>query len=182
MKNNLKNVDNKVDKENCKQIVNPIVPVAQFEAFKVYEDRSSEMVYTEEMRAIDEKHKGKMKNKRIGQVYKEDANKLHNKVEIDEIEKFQNEDLKREVSDSFKDLSCLPKPSPMSVEKILNDSSEVTAEDLIIRGIKSGKDIFFDMEEYRADIYAYLREHEVKYYEFIGKRRFIIFLFNILHY
>lgn len=165
VKNSLKNAENNdADKENRKQIVNPIVPVAQFQAFKVYEDRiMDDADYQERMAAIDEKLKSRMRPTGIIQVYKGTAeDRFYTKAEIAQLEKLKKaEDAKRGVTHPFKALVNSPEPSPMSVEKIFEDN-HVTAEDVIIRGVKkSPKDLFFEMEEYRVDIYKYLREHEV---------------------
>lgn len=160
----MKNAENKdADKENRKQIVNPIVPVAQFEAFKVYEDRIMED-NEEQLAAIDEKLMSRMRPTGIVQVYKGTAeDRFYTKSEVAELERVKKEeDAKRGVTHPFKELVRTPEPSPMSVEKVFDENSEVTAEDVIIRGVKSPKDLFFEMEEYRADIYRYLREHEVK--------------------
>lgn len=166
IKNNLKNVENNdTDKENRNQIVNPIVPVAQFEAFKVYEDRIIEdPAHLENLAAIDEKLKSRMKPNRIIEVYKGTSeDRFYTKSEVAELERLKKEeDAKRGVSHPFKDLVRSPEPSPMSVEKVFDENRVVTAEDVIIRGVKSPKDLFFEMEEYRDDIYRYLREHEVR--------------------
>lgn len=116
------------------------------------------------MAAIDEKLMSRMRPTGIVQVYKGTAeDRFHTKSEVAELERLKKEeDAKRGVTHPFKDLVRTPEPSPMSVEKVFDENSEVTAEDVIIRGVKSPKDLFFEMEEYRADIYRYLREHEVK--------------------
>lgn len=107
-----------------------------------------------------------MKPTRIIEVYKGTSeDRFYTKSEVAELERLKKEeDAKRGVSHPFKELVKTPEPSPMSVEKIFDENSEVTAEDVIIRGVKSTKDLFFEMEEYRDDIYKYLREHEVKYF------------------
>lgn len=165
MKNNLRNAENvDTDKENRKQIDNPVVPVAQFEAFKVYEDRFMEdNVYDERLAAIDEKLKSRMRPTGIIQVYKGTAeDRFYTKKEVAELERIKKaEDAKRGVTHPFKDLVRTPESSPMSVEKIFDVDGEITAEDLIVRGVRSPKDLFFEMVEYRADIYKYLRDHEV---------------------
>lgn len=139
-------------------------PVAQFEAFKVYED---DPVQQARLAAIDEKLKSRMRPTGIIQVYKGTAeDRFYTKTEVAQLEKLKKaEDAKRGVVHPFRDLVRTPEPSPMSVEKVFDDeNNEVTAEDVIIRGVKSPKDLFFHLEEYRGDIYKYLREHEVIFY------------------
>lgn len=50
------------------------------------------------------------------------------------------------------------KISPMSIEK---SETKKTDENAVTVAIKSNRDHFFEMEDYRADIYKYLREREV---------------------
>lgn len=126
-----------VAKQNDKKVV---VPVEQFEAFKVYED--------------EEQLQWKQKPPRLPKpakndpyiVYKEQiGNRLITKKELAEMER-----------------KLKPKePSPMSVEKCENWPEKVENE--IVLASRSSKDIFFEVEEYRSTIYQYLREHEVSF-------------------
>lgn len=121
-----------VNKENDKKFA---VPVAQFEAFKVYED--------EEQQQQPHRLPKPVENDPYN-IYKEQiGNRYITKKELAEIE-------------------AKPKPkqpSPMSIEKCENVEPKVEAE--VAAPGRSSKDIFFEMEEYRASIYQYLREHEV---------------------
>ncbi|CAH0560451.1 unnamed protein product [Brassicogethes aeneus] len=133
-----------------KNLVNPVVPVAQFEAFKVYEDE-------ERMARIDKILKEKCKNSKS--FYKGTAeDRFLTKTEVAEMERIRKE--KEEEEDSKDRLEDVELDiCPMSIEKNFDDSIEL-AEDVIIKTGKR-KDIFFEMEEYRDDIFKYLREHEL---------------------
>ncbi|CAG9819761.1 unnamed protein product [Phaedon cochleariae] len=146
-------------KENRKNLVNPIVPCAQFEAFKVYEDQA----YEERMARIEEKLKSRIKHTGLIQVYKGTAeDRFYTKTEVAELErKKRAEDEAKGIFHPRKELAdVLPVPIPMSIEKFYGENIS-KAEDVLLRGNKSTKDIFFEMEEYRSDIYKYLREHEL---------------------
>lgn len=127
------NDENAVAKQVKKPV--PVVPVAQFEAFKVYEDKQEE---------------------------KENANnKLQNKnkvIEHDEVDK-NILDISKEVTDVPKNALAdivIPSPMPMSIDKSVTKS-------LSNRQSKSRqeREIFFEMPEYRENIHKYLREAEV---------------------
>lgn len=158
------NVDgNKMDKnedclkENRKNLVNPIVPVAQFQAFKVYEDKS----YDERMVHIEEKLRQKLKpSNSIIQVYKgtSEDKRFYTKTEVAEMER------KKIEEDAAKGIFHTKSPVidgllTMSIKKSIDDSSNLVES--VLKPSKSNKDIFFEMEEYRDDIYRYLLEHEV---------------------
>nr|CAI5852421.1 unnamed protein product [Callosobruchus analis] len=153
--NTIKNADeNDCSKENRKNLVNPIVPVAQFEAFKVYEDDG----YDERMARIEEKLKKRIKKSGLVQVYKGTAeDRFYTKTEVAALER-----KKREEEAAAKAL-LTPVSSPMSIEKT-NDENVSDSDDSLFWGRQSSiKDIFFEVEEYREIIYTYLREHELKH-------------------
>ncbi|CAH1963548.1 unnamed protein product [Acanthoscelides obtectus] len=147
-----------VKKENQKNLDNPIVPVAQFEAFKVYEDDS----FDERMARIDEKLKQMAKKNGIIDAYKGTAeDRFLSKTEAAAIIK-----KKREEQDAArKNLELLRSQgsSPMSVGKPNDENMAEMDDDSLFWGRKTVKDVFFDMEEYREMIYKYLREHELKH-------------------
>lgn len=72
--NNITKITDEVDcgKENRKNIVNPIVPVAQFEAFKVYEDANYDESVPNNERPAQAEHKPKYINKIIPQINQND--------------------------------------------------------------------------------------------------------------
>ncbi|VEN40363.1 unnamed protein product [Callosobruchus maculatus] len=148
--------EDECSKENRKNLVNPIVPVAQFEAFKVYEDDG----YDERMARIEEKLKKKVKKSGLVQVYKGTAeDRFYTKTEVAELERKKREE---EAAAKKSELLLTPISSPMSIEKT-NDENVVETDDSVLWGRKSIKDMFFEVEEYREVIYKYLREHELKH-------------------
>lgn len=139
---NKENWGNSQKENNRKNIVNPIIPVAQFEAFKVYEDAA----YEEKLARIEEK----LKARSTSNVYKGTAeDRFYTKTEVAEMERKGIIPPKQE----YKSMPS-PVPCPMSVEH--NYENEYPKE---LRG--SEKEDFFAMEEYSSDIYKYLREHEL---------------------
>lgn len=125
-----------VNKENDKKLV---VPVAQFEAFKVYEDE-------EQQQQKPPPRLPKPVENDPYNIYKEQiGNRFITKKELAEIEGKPK-----------------PKqPSPMSIEKCENVEPKIEAG--VLTPSRGSKDIFFEMEEFRASIYQYLREHEVRW-------------------
>lgn len=138
--------------------------MAQFEAFKVYEDAA----YEEKFAKIEEK----LKAKSTSFVYKGELTYLICWIIwliIDHVGTAEDRFVtKREVAELERQ-GIIPKheprreepspvPSPMSVEK---DFENAYNEDVLRRVVK-GQDDFFAMEEYSMDIYKYLRQHEVR--------------------
>lgn len=139
--------ENAQNKENLKKSA-PAIPVAQFEAFNVYEDDS----------ACIQVRQRKLKENDISNIYKcTDQDRFITKKELVEMAK-NNQDvqiprLKGLVLDDKDE-------SPMSIEKSF-EIENIIKTDVIVKS-KSNKDIFFEMEEYRGIIYRYLREREVR--------------------
>ncbi|KAL1509076.1 hypothetical protein ABEB36_003874 [Hypothenemus hampei] len=128
-------------KENTrKNIVNPIIPVAQFEAFKVYEDE-------EKLAKIEER----LKAKSTSNIYTGTEERYVTKREVAEMER-QGLIPKHVIQDS-------PISSPMSVEKEFDDQESSFKENL--QPVEKEVDDEFSMEEYSVEIYKYLREHEM---------------------
>lgn len=141
--NNKENAKNKQAlKENDKKLV---VPVAQFKAFKVYEDEEKQQQLQQPSVHQPPKLPKNVENDPYS-IYKDQiGNRFITKTELAEIEGKPK-----------------PKePSPMSIEKCENVEPKLQTE--IITAGRSSRDIFFEMEEYRASIYQYLREHEVSF-------------------
>lgn len=132
--------------ENKKNLVAPVVPVAQFEAFKVYED-------DEYMARIDQKLRLLSKSN----VYKGTAeDRFITKTELAEREKKRIIEKNQEIENEAPvQPPTQDQPVPMSITKA-NDENQI-----ILKNVSRTKDLFFEVDEYRDDIYAYLREHEV---------------------
>lgn len=113
----------------------PVVPVAQFEAFKVYEDKP-------EVKKLDAK---------------KSAKDVAEKQDV-----FEKEESKESVLSpmSLSGGSEIIEASPMSVDKSLTICTNLNKS---LR-VKPEREIFYDMPEYRIDIHKYLREAEVRSY------------------
>lgn len=131
--------ENVHNKQNLKNLVAPVVPVAQFEAFKVYEDEEQENTRLR-----------KPKND-LSDIYKatNEDRFLTKKEALEMVKNKERELLKFKVTEE----------SPMSIEKSFK--TEVNDENKVVT-CKSTKDLFFEMAEYRSNIYYYLREREVR--------------------
>ncbi|KAG5895620.1 hypothetical protein JTB14_017729 [Gonioctena quinquepunctata] len=147
-------------KENRKNLVNPIIPVAQFEAFKVYEDQG----YEDRLALIEEKLKSKTRHTGLSQVYKAADDTIFSKIELAELERKKRleEEAAKNVFQQKNESGDISMSSPMKIDQSFDENMQ-QSEYVLLRGNKSTKDIFFEMEEYRVDIYKYLREHEVRH-------------------
>ncbi|XP_066245550.1 G2/mitotic-specific cyclin-A [Euwallacea similis] len=128
-----------VEPDTLKNIVNPIIPVAQFEAFKVYEDST----YEDKCARIDER----LKAKSTCNIYKGTEEKFVTKTEVAEMER----------------LGLIPKPSPlspMSIEKSFEIDCKENISQLAKNDDENGD--FFAVTEYFTEIYQYLRAHEMR--------------------
>ncbi|XP_044256129.1 G2/mitotic-specific cyclin-A [Tribolium madens] len=141
-------VENGQNNENKKNVV---VPVAQFEAFTVYED--------DEYRArIDERLKLISKSN----VYKGTAeDRFITKTELAEIERKKNLEKMKEILEIPAPLVGRESDIPMSVEK--SDVENVELKEKAVTKSTNARDVFFEMEEYRDSIFAYLKEHELRH-------------------
>lgn len=147
-----------------------VVPVAQFEAFKVYEDdEQPRQQYEQQTRPplqMPSKLPKSVENNPY-KIYKEQIgeNRYVTKVELAEIA--------RKVAMDKVRAAC----SPMSIEQQCEENvkpGEIVAS-------RNSKDIFFEMEEYRASIYQYLREHEVSFFvRLVFMTVFIFYFFAIM--
>uniref|UniRef100_A0A6P7GC24 G2/mitotic-specific cyclin-A-like n=1 Tax=Diabrotica virgifera virgifera TaxID=50390 RepID=A0A6P7GC24_DIAVI len=136
------NKENYCQKGN-KNIVNPVIPCNQFKDFKVFEDEQ----YPEE----------KLKNlaaKNPPKVQVHEDIKEETKDEVKAPEKIVEKENIKQDSES---LSL--KTSDAHLFMTIDDNYKKDHE---IPSTKRMKDIFFEMEEYRSDIYHYLREHELR--------------------
>lgn len=125
----------------------PAVPVAQFEAFKVYEDKPEDQKLAEQKK-VDKVFHFNARKKNV----EEDNNKLVEKAAL--AETTANLALSP-MSDDGDNIGC-----PMSIEKSLivckNPNRSIT--------VRPEREIFYEMPEYREDIYKYLREAEVHFF------------------
>lgn len=156
---NKKSNENEVFKKANKAPA-PIVPVAQFEAFKVYED-SDDKINKE---LLERQRKRKDKDN-FSNVYKgTNEDRFVTKKEVKS--KLQQDPKLCELLNINQDIPPADSPlteidkftaAPMSIEKSLCDNVIVSD----IAKSRTNKDVFFEMEEYRNDIFAYLLEREV---------------------
>lgn len=117
----------------------PIVPVAQFEAFSVYEE------------------KAEIKDKKLTQLEKKPT------VTVPEAFKvFEEKGILKDIpQDDKHDMSCVStEDSPMSIDKSLISNIENKP---IEKRISIHRDLTYDTNEYRDDIYKYMRECESKH-------------------
>lgn len=140
----------------------PVVPVAQFEAFKVYEDsKENEVPDIEKIAQIELLNSKKewfaQEPKPKDHVIKSKLlDESQNSVKINEA----NEDLKTAVSsiDQNAQERSLVLGSPMSIEKPLTG---LETKPVLVRGGRLSRDKFFELEEYRTEIFMYLRDLEL---------------------
>ncbi|KAF5302007.1 hypothetical protein FQR65_LT08672 [Abscondita terminalis] len=143
----------------------PVVPVAQFEAFKVYEDSKENDV--PQLDKVKGSQNEQLVSKR--QWFAQDAkSKEHDARNI--LEETQNnskivesnDDLKIELpslnQNDEKKSDTLIIESPMSIEK---PQIVLETKPIIVRGGRLSRDKFFELEEYRTEIFMYLRELEL---------------------
>lgn len=126
--------------------------MAQFEAFKVYEDKPDDQRHTGAAKLVEQKKVDKVfnfnaRNKDI----EEDNNKFVEKAALSET----TANLALSPMSDDGDAGC-----PMSIDKSLivckNPNRSIT--------VRPEREIFYEMPEYREDIYKYLREAEVIYF------------------
>lgn len=115
----------------------PVVPVAQFEAFKVYEDKQEEK----------ENDSGSVEIKNYL-----DSNILTDSKYVDNDDSVAS---KKNVNTNIQE-------SPMSIDKslVLNVPNRQLKN-------RQEREIFFEMPEYRSNIHNYLREAEVTVFIFM---------------
>lgn len=110
---------------------------------------------------IEEKLRQKLKpSNSIIQVYKgtSEDKRFYTKTEVAEMERKKiEEDAAKGIFHSKPPV--IDSPQVMSIEKSFDDSLNFVES--VLKPSKSNKDIFFEVEEYRDDIYRYLLEHEV---------------------
>lgn len=147
---------NVVNDENavCKPFANkqaPVIPVAQFQAFKVYEEADDKKPVRYENQRKEVEQYESLRIKEVFQnFYKGTAGeKLVTKKEA--LEQSGIFDLPKP--------QVIEVPVPMSIEKSANKSETEGAQVNVSRN----KDLFFELDEYREDIYEYLREKELRH-------------------
>ncbi|XP_018329929.1 cyclin-A2 [Agrilus planipennis] len=186
-----------LNKQNIQKLPPPVVPVAQFEAFKVGEDSKENDLE----KKLEECQRRRKNRDPYAEIYKGTAeDKFITKKEWLEMEAKRKQELeqkrqlqieairkqkeadaqsrKEEEEEKLKALHALKVASdknlkspiiesidagsPMSIEKSLTD--DLQNENKLNREIiaKTSRDLFFEMPQYRTDIYLYLREHELR--------------------
>ncbi|KAK9693202.1 Cyclin, C-terminal domain [Popillia japonica] len=130
----------------------PVVPVAQFEAFKVYEDTAEERI-DQKLREMQRRRKDKDP---FANIYKGTEDRLITKKEAQDILAKEARQVNVPVVASNPPEIEAVFGSPMSIEKINDENDSRNA----IAKSKSYKDLFFELADYRNEIVSYLREHE----------------------
>lgn len=150
--------------------IKPVIPV-QFEPFKIYEDKKEEPVFKiyedkleEEtsvvLRDTKEKKETKFKQEPMGKVDKESPRLEISTTTVNNLAVFH--DSMEEIHQKGQDNVLFLEDSPMSLEKTLTYSNSSKKE---LRSKRESSRGFggslIDVDEYRADIYNYLRMAEV---------------------
>lgn len=157
------------------------MPVAQFQAFKVYEDTPDVKLQIETKVKEIEKPKPLQPAPTLPNIlpkkewFVQDC-KAELPQEIKQPEPlvvhpknvFASEEKKADVIIVTPNA---PQEIPMSIEKLGNES----CEDVSMILLKTPTELFFENDEYRNDIYSYLRKHEV-----IRRLELFKFLINFL--
>lgn len=144
-----------------------VIPT-QYEPFKIYEDKKEEPIFKiyedkleEETSVVlrDSKEKKEMKTKQEVEVkIDKEVTKVEENISVSCKQTVFHDDEGINQKKKQDDKPYLSQ-SPMSLEKpIFNISPKI--EQRLSRRDSRGSD-FFDMDEYRCDIYNYLREVEV---------------------
>lgn len=145
-----------------------VIPT-QFEPFKIYEEKKEEVIFKiyedkleEETSVVlrDTKDKKETKEKQDVKSEREKPRLEVNPINVSNLPTFCN--AIQEVNQKKQNEVIFSHDSPMSLEKSLPYSSSSKKELQRRRdSIKEMRMNFFDVNEYRADIYNYLREAEV---------------------
>lgn len=143
MDENVRNKENNVKNKTTVGDKKVVVPVAQFEAFKVYEDEEQQQLQQQEQQVAElpqpqapqpQPRQPKHVANNPYSIYKDQiGNRFITKTELAEIER---------------------NPTCENAEP---------QEEIVASGGGSSKDHFFDVEDYRTVIYQYLRQHEVSF-------------------
>lgn len=146
-----------------------IIPT-QFEPFKIYEEKKEEVIFKiyedklEEETSValrDTRDKKEIKEKQDIKCEREKPRLEVNPMSVSNLSTFCNtiQDINQK-----KENDIFSQGSPMSLEKSLSYSSS-SKKDLLKRreSVKEMRINFFDVDEYRADIYNYLRTAETQH-------------------
>lgn len=140
--------ENAQNKENVKTVSSPVVPVAQFEAFNVYDDEKQTRHRKLKQNDPSNIYKGTNEDRFI--TKKELADLTMRMQDMEEFPKMKKNPSVNDPDNSV----CLDK----SFEDDTNKENEHTSK------FNSERDRFFEVEEYRSAIYQYLRQQEVSYF------------------
>ncbi|KZC10100.1 PREDICTED: cyclin-A2 [Dufourea novaeangliae] len=148
-----------------------VIPM-QFEPFKIYEEKKEEVLFKiyedklEEETSValrDTKDKKEVKDKQDVKSDKKKPRLEVNPISVSSLTTFCNGNV-QDVHQKKQTETIFPCDSPMSLEKSVPYSSSSKKE--LQRRRESMKEIrmnFFDVDEYRADIYNYLRVAETQH-------------------
>lgn len=143
-------VENGQNNENRKNVV---VPVAQFEAFTVYEDDEHRAKIDQRLKLISKSN-----------VYKGTSeDKFITKTELAEMERKKNLEKMKQVLNIPATIPQILKEPEITIITEKLDDDNVQVDEKSIKKSTNAKDAFFEMEEYRNEIFSYLKEHEVEY-------------------
>ncbi|KAB0798874.1 hypothetical protein PPYR_06754 [Photinus pyralis] len=152
----------------------PVVPVAQFEAFKVYEDsKENDLPNSEIGKSVTTAKAAQHESQHSKEWFVQDKAKQEPIIKPKPLgESKKNAELNKANEENVepKEVKCNDAivELPMSVEKSVVDEN---LKLLPIRGGRLSRDKFFEIEEYRSEIYMYLRELELQNRPKIGYMR-----------
>ncbi|KAK5643944.1 hypothetical protein RI129_007789 [Pyrocoelia pectoralis] len=147
----------------------PVVPVAQFEAFKVYEDsKENDAPNQENSKPVaPSKAAHQHESQHSKEWFAQEKPKPEQKIKPKPLgDSKKNAEINKEKEDA-KSVDATKEEKgdaeiaglPMSIEKA---GGEENLKLLLVRGGRLSRDKFFEMEEYRSEIYMYLRELELQ--------------------
>lgn len=143
-------VENAENKENVKTVSSPVVPVAQFEAFNVYDDEKQTRHRKLKQNDLSNIYKGTNEDRFITKKELVDLT-----MRMQDVEEFPK--MKKNPNANHHDNS-------MSLDKSFE--GDTNKENEYISKFNSDRDRFFEVEEYRSLIYQYLRQKEVSFFFF----------------
>ncbi|CAL7945136.1 unnamed protein product [Xylocopa violacea] len=169
--NNCKrNTKSEIYKDEKYPKTKPVIPT-QFEPFKIYEEKKEDVIFKiyedkleEETSVVlrDTRDKKEIKEKQDVKFEREKPRLEVNPMNISNLQTFRNgiQDINQKKENEV----IFSRDSPMSLEKSIPYSSS-SKDDLQKRreSIKEMRTNFYDVEEYRADIYNYLRVAETQH-------------------
>lgn len=143
MDENARNKENNVKNKSTVGDKKVVVPVAQFEAFKVYEDEEQQQLQQQQQVAEPPQQPQQPQPKP-----KQPKHVANNPYSI----------YKDQIGNRF-----ITKTELAEIERNPKGENVEPQEEIVTSCGGSSKDHFFDVEDYRAVIYQYLRQHEVSF-------------------